>query len=264
MPSMMLSTQTRQANPRQPAQPTALIAAGQDWVQQSGIRHVAIIMDGNRRWARKHLLPAVAGHAKGVDALKTMLRHCSDVGLEALTVFAFSTENWRREATEVDAIMGLFIKALSQEIHQLHDEGVVLRFIGGLDALPQDLQTLMHDSMALTANNQGIHFQVAVNYGGRAELVQATQTIAQQVKAGLLDPDAIDETALSQALTTVGLPDPDMLIRTGGESRISNYLLWQCAYAELYWSDLFWPEFSPEAMNQALATFASRQRRYGQ
>jgi hypothetical protein len=155
MPSMMLSTQTRQANPRQPAQPTALIAAGQDWVQQSGIRHVAIIMDGNRRWARKHLLPAVAGHAKGVDALKTMLRHCSDVGLEALTVFAFSTENWRREATEVDAIMGLFIKALSQEIHQLHDEGVVLRFIGGLDALPHDLQTLMHDSMALTAQNHG-------------------------------------------------------------------------------------------------------------
>ena len=252
-----------EAKSRKLPKPTPSITTGQDWVTQSGIKHIAIIMDGNRRWAKQRHLPGVAGHAKGVEALKTMLRHCSDVGLEALTVFAFSTENWRRDAAEVDAIMGLFIKALSNEIQDLHDEGVVLRFIGDLEPLSAELQTLIQQSEALTENNTGIRFQVAINYGGRAEIVNATRQLASKVESGQLAVSAIDETAISKALYTNNLPDPDMLIRTGGESRISNYLLWQCAYAELYWTDLFWPEFTPEAMNQALETFANRQRRYG-
>ncbi|MGE0200040.1 MAG: polyprenyl diphosphate synthase [Candidatus Melainabacteria bacterium] len=230
---------------------------------EQGPRHIAIIMDGNRRWAKDRGLPTLAGHQAGVTALKTIVRYAGDMGLTALTVFAFSTENWKRTEDEVGYLMTLFVEALSQEIQALHRNGVRLTFIGDLPGLPPRLQKAMAAAMALTAGNTGLRFQVAFNYGGRAEIVQAARALASEVAAGRLDPAAIDEDMLASRLYTADLPGLDLLIRTGGEYRISNYLLWQAAYAELYTTEALWPAFDEAALDAAIAEYHARQRRFG-
>ena len=225
--------------------------------------HVAVIMDGNGRWAKARGLPRVMGHRAGVEALKSTLRHCSDWGVEALTAYAFSTENWSRPGDEVNFLMTLFESVLQRELQALEQEQVRIRFLGDLDALPVKLQALIAEATQRTSANSGIHFNVCTNYGGRRELVRASQRLAERVARGELEPSQIDENALAAELFTAGEPDPDLLIRTSGEQRISNFLLWQLAYAEIHVTDLCWPDFDAEALQLALQDYQSRQRRFG-
>ncbi|MFN7227807.1 MAG: isoprenyl transferase [Synechococcaceae cyanobacterium] len=225
--------------------------------------HVAVIMDGNGRWARQRGLPRVMGHRAGVEALKRTLRLCSDWGIGALTAYAFSTENWNRPGEEVTFLMTLFERVLARELEALEREQVRIRFLGDLEPLPAGLQTLIADATARTAANTGIHFNVCTNYGGRAELVRAARRLAEAAVSGSLDPAAINEERFAAELHTAGEPDPDLLIRTSGERRISNFLLWQLAYAELHITDVLWPDFDREALEAALADYQSRQRRFG-
>ena len=225
--------------------------------------HVAVIMDGNGRWAKARGLPRVMGHRAGVEALKSTLRHCSDWGVEALTAYAFSTENWSRPGEEVNFLMTLFESVLQRELQALEQEQVRIRFLGDLDALPVKLQALIAEATQRTSGNSGIHFNVCTNYGGRRELVRASQRLAERVARGELEPSQIDENALAAELFTAGEPDPDLLIRTSGERRISNFLLWQLAYAEIHVTDLCWPDFDAEALQLALQDYQSRQRRFG-
>lgn len=225
--------------------------------------HVAVIMDGNGRWAQARGLPRVMGHRAGVEALKATLRLCSDWGVKALTAYAFSTENWSRPGDEVNFLMTLFERVLQRELQALESEQVRIRFLGDLDALPEKLQTLIADATARTANNTGIHFNVCTNYGGRRELVLAAQALATRAARGELDPSSIDENTLAAELFTAGEQDPDLLIRTSGERRISNFLLWQLAYAEIHVTDVFWPDFNREALLQALLDYQGRSRRFG-
>lgn len=233
-------------------------------IRESKLRHVAIIMDGNRRWAKQKHLPTLMGHKQGVDSLKELVRYSGDIGLEALTVYAFSTENWQRGEEEVGYLMKLFLEALSAELERLHRNNVRIRFIGDLSAFPADLLNLIQTAHATTANNTGLKFQIAANYGGRHELVQVMQTLGRAIQSGELSPDAITEDLIQTHLYTANLPDPDLLIRTGGEYRTSNYLLWQCAYTEFYVTDTLWPDFKLAAFDQAIQTYAQRERRYGQ
>ena len=226
-------------------------------------QHVALIMDGNGRWAKARGLPRVMGHRAGVEALKSTLRHCSDWGVEALTAYAFSTENWSRPGDEVNFLMTLFESVLQRELQSLEQEQVRIRFLGDLDALPVKLQALISEATQRTSGNIGIHFNVCTNYGGRRELVRASQRLAERVARGELEPAQIDENALAAELFTAGEPDPDLLIRTSGERRISNFLLWQLAYAEIHVTDLCWPDFDAEALQLALQDYQSRQRRFG-
>ena len=225
--------------------------------------HVAVIMDGNGRWAQSRGLPRVMGHRAGVEALKSTLRLCNDWGIEALTAYAFSTENWARPGDEVSFLMTLFERVLQKELQTLEDEQVRIRFLGDLEALPQRLQDLIGDAMERTAGNNGIHFNVCTNYGGRRELVRAAQRLAMRAATGELDPQSIDENSLAAELFTSGEQDPDLLIRTSGEHRISNFLLWQLAYAEIHVTDVFWPDFDADALKRALLDYQSRQRRFG-
>ena len=225
--------------------------------------HVAVIMDGNGRWARQRGLPRVMGHRQGVEALKRTLRLCSDWGIGALTAYAFSTENWSRPGEEVSFLMTLFEQVLARELEALQKEQVRIRFLGDLAPLPQKLQALITEATERSAANSGIHFNVCTNYGSRQELVQAARALAAQVQRGELDPAAIDENALAAQLHTAGQPDPDLLIRTSGEQRLSNFLLWQLAYAELHVTDVLWPDFDAKALTQALVDFQGRQRRFG-
>ena len=220
-------------------------------------------MDGNGRWAKARGLPRVMGHRAGVEALKATLRHCSDWGVGALTAYAFSTENWSRPGDEVNFLMTLFESVLQRELQALEDEQVRIRFLGDLDALPVKLQTLIAEATQRTSSNTGIHFNVCTNYGGRRELVRASQRLAERVARGELEPSQIDEHALSAELFTAGERDPDLLIRTSGERRISNFLLWQLAYAEIHVTDLCWPDFDAEALELALLDYQGRQRRFG-
>lgn len=226
-------------------------------------RHVAVIMDGNGRWATQRGLPRIAGHRQGAKTLKALLRCCKDWGIPALTVYAFSTENWRRPLGEVDFLMRLFDRLLRRELQEMQQEGVRIRFIGDLSPLPERLRQLMHQAMAVTAENQAVQFNVAVNYGGRQELVHAAQTLAQRAIQGELQVAEIDETLLASALTTHALPEPDLLIRTSGEQRLSNFLLWQLAYTELYFTDVLWPDFDRQAFYQALQGYQGRDRKFG-
>jgi len=225
--------------------------------------HVAVIMDGNGRWARQRNLPRVMGHREGVEALKRTLRLCSDWGIGALTTYAFSTENWNRPGEEVSFLMTLFERVLARELEGLEREQVRIRFLGDLEQLPPGLQQLISAATARTAANTGIHFNVCTNYGGRRELVQAARRLAEAVARGELDPGAIDEAAFAGQLQTVGEVDPDLLIRTSGEYRISNFLLWQLAYAEIHITDVLWPDFNEQALVQALLDYQNRQRRFG-
>ena len=226
-------------------------------------QHVAVIMDGNGRWAKGRGLPRIMGHRRGVDTLKALLRCCRDWGIGALTAYAFSTENWGRPVEEVDFLMTLFERVLRQELMEMMAENVRIRFVGDLAALPISLQAEIQLAVNKTQNNQGIDLTVATNYGGREEIVHACRALATQVKAGRLAPEDITEALFSQHLYTANLRDPDLLIRTSGEMRISNFLLWQLAYAEIYVTDTLWPDFNISEFHRALAAYQQRDRRFG-
>ena len=225
--------------------------------------HVAIIMDGNRRWARERLLPRAAGHQAGVKSLKRLVRYVGERSLKYLTVYAFSSENWQRKEEEVSYLLKLFSDVLDDEFAELAENKVRLRFIGDLERMPAKLKNSMLETMEKSRENTGLSLQVAINYGSRLELTQAARAIAMDVKRGLLDPESIDENLLSRYLYTADLPDPELLIRTGGEMRLSNYLLWQSAYTEFYVTSTLWPDFKPEDFDLAVSEFSHRNRRYG-
>lgn len=226
-------------------------------------RHIAIIMDGNNRWARKRLMPGVAGHKAGVDAVKAMIEVCVEDGVEVLTLFAFSSENWQRPADEVGALMELFLRALRREVRKLAENGVRLRIIGDRSRFSHEIQQAMADAEQQTVHCDRLTLVVAANYGGQWDIAQAARGLAEEVARGERVPASITEQVIEQRLSTAGLPLPDLCIRTGGEKRISNFLLWQLAYAELYFSDLYWPDFKQAALREAMHDFAGRQRRFG-
>lgn len=226
-------------------------------------RHVAIIMDGNGRWARRRHLPRFAGHRAGLESVRRMVSTCLEYDIEVLTLFAFSSENWRRPKEEVGLLMNLFISALDSEVRKLHENGVRLRVVGERGAFPRELQERMDAAEALTAGNTDLTLAIAANYGGRWDISRACRTLAQRVAAGTLAADAITPELIAPELQLSDLPEPDLFIRTGGEQRISNFLLWQLAYTELYFTDLLWPEFDRNAFDQALVSYASRERRFG-
>lgn len=226
-------------------------------------RHIAVIMDGNGRWAKRQGLPRIMGHKRGVDALKDLLRCCKDWGIQALTAYAFSTENWGRPLEEVDFLMALFERVLRLELREMVEENVQIQFVGNLNALPRSLQAEIERSMADTQQNRDIRFTVATNYGGRQEILQACRAIAHQVQQGLVQPDEIDEALFERHLYTAGICDPDLLIRTSGEMRISNFLLWQLAYAEIYITETLWPDFDRAEFHRALCAYQQRERRFG-
>ena len=226
-------------------------------------KHVAVIMDGNGRWAKRQGLPRIMGHKAGVDTLKDLLRCCRDWGIQALTAYAFSTENWGRPLEEVEFLMTLFERVLRKELREMMQENVQIRFVGNLQVLPPSLQAEISRSMVDTQHNRGIQFTVATNYGGRQEILHATRAIAHQVQQGLIQPEQIDDKLFEKHLYTAGISDPDLLIRTSGEMRISNFLLWQMAYAEIYITQSLWPDFDRAEFHQALAAYQQRDRRFG-
>ena len=228
-----------------------------------GPHHVAIIMDGNGRWAKARGLPRVAGHRRGADAVRRVVRGAGELGIPVLTLFAFSTENWTRPADEVNDLMGLLRHYLRNELEELHKNGARLRVIGNRDGLAADIVRDIADAEKMTHANGRIDVNICINYGARDEILQATRNLARRVAAGELAADGIDEARFEQELLTAGVPDPDLLIRTSGEQRISNFLLWQCAYAELVFVDTLWPDFGKDHLEQAIAEFRRRERRYG-
>lgn len=227
------------------------------------LNHVAIIMDGNRRWAEERRKPKAIGHKEGVKSLKKIVKFAGEIGLPYLTVYAFSSENWQRKEEEVSYLLKLFSDVLDDEFSELSQNQVCLRFIGDLEKMPDKLKQSMYASMEKTKNNQGLGLQVAINYGSRQELANAAKRIASDVKEGSLDLESIDENTLSDYLYTREIPDPELLIRTGGELRLSNYLLWQSAYTEFYVTNTLWPDFGPEDFELAIEEFKRRNRRYG-
>lgn len=230
-----------------------------DVVRNTDLKHIAIIMDGNRRWAKEHNLPSAMGHKKGVDSLKAAVKACHKFGVKYLTVYAFSTENWNRDEAEVDYLMELFALTIKNEFKELHENNVILNFIGDLSKLSPKLQKIFANSVEKTKNNTGVNLQIAINYGARDEMVNAVKKI---VSKGYKDNE-ITEELVSKELYTSNIPDPDLLIRTGGEMRVSNYLLWQIAYSEFLITPQYWPEFDEESMASAILEFKHRQRRYG-
>ena len=225
--------------------------------------HIAIIMDGNGRWAKERSLPRVAGHKEGINSVREITRICGEIGVKHLTLYTFSTENWRRPKAEVSALMTLLLKTISVEVRKLHKNNVRFTTIGDLEMLPRSTQKGILDGIEITKNNTGLNLCLALNYGSRQEMVSAVQSIADKVKNGDLDSDEIDETIFSDALSTSEMPDPDLLIRTSGECRLSNFLLWQSAYTEIFMTDIYWPVFREDALMDAILDFQSRERRYG-
>lgn len=228
-------------------------------IKETNLKHIAIIMDGNRRWAKEHFLPSMMGHKKGVDALKKVTRACDDFGIKYLTLYAFSTENWNRKQEEVDFLMELLATTLKSELKELNENNVKMNFIGNLTQLNQSLQNILAESREVTKNNTGVTLTVAINYGSRDEITSAIKNIIKDNKK----EDEITPELISNYLYTSDIPDPDFLIRTSGEKRISNYLLWQIAYSEIYVTDTYWPEFNKEELAKAIVEFGLRQRRYG-
>jgi len=226
-------------------------------------RHVAIIMDGNGRWARRRRRPRVAGHRAGVDAVKEVVRACGEQNISALTLFAFSSENWRRPKEEVGVLMGLFMSTLDSQVRKLHENNIRLSVIGDRSAFNDALQKRIEGAEQLTRDNSGLHLVVAANYGGRWDMTRAARRVAERVARGELAPEDVDEAQVCRHLCLADLPEPDLFIRTGGEQRVSNFLLWQLAYTELYFSDTLWPDFGRNEFALALEWFASRQRRFG-
>lgn len=232
-------------------------------VKDTNMQHIAVIMDGNRRWAKQKGLPSAFGHKKGVDALKTVMRACDDFGIKYLTVYAFSTENWNRKQEEVDFLMGLLGQTLKNELQEMHENGVVINFIGDLKRLSPKLQDILANAVEVTKDNTGVRLQIAFNYGSRDEIVHAVKNIMSQVKNGEIQAEDINEELISKNMYTSDIPDPDLLIRTGGEMRVSNYLLWQIAYSEFFVTQTLWPDFDKAALGAAVEEFHSRQRRFG-
>ena len=228
-----------------------------------GPQHIAIIMDGNGRWAKSRGLPRIAGHRRGADAVRKVIRGAGELGVPVLTLFAFSTENWTRPADEVSDLMGLLRHYLRHELEELGRNGARLRVIGDRDRLAKDIQKDISDAEARTRSNTRIDVNICINYGARDEILRATRNLARKVAAGEVAVDQIDEASFERELLTAGVPDPDLLIRTSGEQRISNFLLWQCAYAELVFVDTLWPDFGKEHLEKAIAEFRKRERRYG-
>ena len=226
-------------------------------------RHIAIIMDGNGRWAQARGLPRIAGHRRGAEAVRRTLTAAAELGVPYLTLFGFFSENWKRPLTEVDDLMGLLRHYLRGEIAELHRNGVRLRVIGKRGRLAPDIVTLIENAEALTRDNIGVNLTIALSYGGRAEIIATVRRLAEKAAAGELTPEAIDEATFAQHLFTADIPDPDLLIRTSGEQRISNFLLWQCAYAELVFTKTLWPDFGRVDLEQAIADYGGRERRYG-
>jgi len=226
-------------------------------------KHVAIIMDGNGRWAKAQGLPRTLGHKKGMDCVRSTVEVCSEKGIQALTLFAFSTENWRRPEEEVGYLMGLFLAMMKSEVKKLHKNNVILRIIGDRSRFSAKLQKAMSDAEYLTKNNTGLSLNIAANYGGRMDITEATKVLCHRVAKGELDPENITTEMLQLELALSELPEPDLLIRTGGEKRVSNFLLWQLAYAEYYFTNDYWPDFDKDALDEAIASFSTRQRRFG-
>lgn len=237
--------------------------SGPDTGADSIPKHIAVIMDGNGRWARKRALPRVAGHRKGVERAREMTIACGELGVRHLTLFAFSSENWRRPATEVQVLLELFLTALDREIAKLHEQKVRFRVIGDAEAFGPELVERIRTAEALTQANDVLTLTIAANYGGRWDITQACRTLAQRVAAGGLKPEEIESTTIESHLSTHGMPEPDLFIRSGGEQRISNFLLWQLAYSELYFTPVLWPDFDRIQLDEALASYANRQRRFG-
>jgi len=226
-------------------------------------RHVAIIMDGNGRWAERQSKPRVAGHRAGVEIVREVVKTCGELGVEALTLFAFSSENWRRPQKEVGLLMELFLIALEREVKKLHRNNVQLRIIGDVSAFNDKIQQRIKDAEQLTRNNEGLVLNIAANYGGKWDITQAVQKLAQQVQQGKRLPQDISEDDIASNLSLHDLPEPDLFIRTGGEQRISNFLIWQLAYTELYFTPILWPDFTRDEFEKALLSFSNRQRRFG-
>ncbi len=226
-------------------------------------RHIAIIMDGNGRWAEKRFMPRLFGHKAGVEALRSVISRCSHLGVEVLTLYAFSTENWKRPTDEVSGLMELLVQFLQKEIAELHSNGIKIRCIGDLSALPERAQAEVEKAQSLTGGNTGLTVNIALNYGGRDELLRAARGLAESVSSGEIKVEDITSDAFEKYLYTSGQPDPDLIIRTSGEQRISNFLLWQLAYSEFYFTDVLWPDFNATELDNALETYAKRHRRFG-
>lgn len=226
-------------------------------------KHIAVIMDGNGRWARQNRLPRQVGHRAGVKATRAIVESCADRGIDILTLFAFSSENWRRPQEEVTGLMSLFLEALRTEVDSLHKNGVRLNFIGDRDQLPRGLRSGLHEAEEMTAGNERMQLVIAVAYGGRWDIVQAAKHLAVAISKGKLNVDMVDEAAFDEYMSLGRMPDPDLLIRTGSEHRISNFLLWDLAYTEIYFTETLWPEFDSSDLDAALKFFLDRERRYG-
>ncbi|MDQ2088507.1 polyprenyl diphosphate synthase [Marimonas arenosa] len=237
--------------------------APKDQAAGRGPRHVAIIMDGNGRWAQARGRPRLFGHHAGARRVREIVEACPDLGVKYLTIFAFSTENWKRTQVEVAGLMNLFRRYITKEAKALKEDGVRVRFIGDRVRLDKKLKALMDELEGLTAGNDRVHLTIALNYGGRDEVARATKRLAQDVAAGRLDPETVDEETLPKYLDTYVLPDPDLVIRTSGEARISNFLLWQSAYAEYEFIDTLWPDFTAEIFEGLVRNYGARERRYG-
>lgn len=225
--------------------------------------HIAIIMDGNGRWAQKKGLPRVMGHKAGMEALKKTVKSCSDLGIKILTVYAFSTENWNRPQDEVNYLMDLLVEYMRKEVNALHKNKVKIKLLGEVDMLPDQTRTEIEEAIELTKNNEGLQFNIALNYGGRAEILRACRNLIKDLEAGNLDMDSADEKVFSSYLYTSNDPDPDLIIRTSGEQRISNFLLWQGAYSELLFVDRLWPDFDEAVLHSAILEYQNRNRRFG-
>ncbi|MFW1676661.1 polyprenyl diphosphate synthase [Pontibacter sp. JAM-7] len=237
--------------------------------EQSGIRrnppprHIAIIMDGNNRWAKQRTLPSLAGHKAGVDSVRAVIEGCAEQGVEALTLFAFSSENWKRPPLEVKGLMELFKLALDRESKRLKKNGIRLRVIGDITGFSASLQRKIRAAEALTAEGARLQLNIAANYGGRWDITTAARELAEACLKGDMTPDQVTEAELAARLSLAALPDPDLCIRTGGEQRISNFLIWQFAYTELYFADCFWPDFGKDELQEAIYSYCTRQRRFG-
>ncbi|MGN0741111.1 MAG: isoprenyl transferase [Candidatus Fimadaptatus sp.] len=226
-------------------------------------RHIAIIMDGNGRWAQKRLLPRAAGHRAGVEALRNVITRCDELGIEALTVYAFSTENWARSKEEVGALMSLLLEYFTRELDELHQKNVRILILGDVDGLPPRQRDAVRAAMERTCANTGLRLNIALNYGSRAELARAARALADRAARGEIAPGDIDERMLESEMYTAGLPEVDLLIRTSGEQRLSNFLLYQLAYAEFVFDPILWPDYDAEALDRDIAEFQRRQRRFG-
>ena len=225
--------------------------------------HIAIIMDGNGRWAKSRGLPRAIGHREGVEALRRVVDACPDLGVKHLTVYSFSTENWKRPPAEIEALFDLLKRFVKRDLAKLHNEGVRIRIVGARDGLSPDIIDLIEHSMNLTQHNTQFHLNIAFNYGGRAEITEAMRVLARQVESGALKAEDITQDTVANAIWSAGSPDPDLVIRTSGEQRLSNFLLWTGAYAELVFPEVWWPDFDREQLEQAITTYRSRDRRFG-